>query len=231
MKRRQRITVMAFAVMFIAVAFMAGRTFAADKKPNIIMLMTDDTGWNDFGCSGSGRGPRPSDTKRRSHGQGRCCFYLLVRPGELHGWPRVIHYRAYSNPLSALGRGGAGRPELPQKGNSDYRRILQENGYQTSFSGKWHLGDTPVAYPIEHGFDEMKAFAASYPGVYTYSNTSTWFHPWFPSFNKEYAKAYFEVVNMFEWEGVAGKPAKKVAEINWDYLANFDVRQADFAIE
>jgi hypothetical protein len=36
---------------------------------------------------------------------------------------------------------------------------------------------------------------------------------------------------MFEWEGVSGQPAKKVSEINWDYLANFDVRQADFAIE
>src|SRR5207249_6741008 len=23
---------------------------AADKKPNILMLMQDDTGWNDFGC-------------------------------------------------------------------------------------------------------------------------------------------------------------------------------------
>jgi hypothetical protein len=23
---------------------------AADKKPNIVILMTDDTGWNDFGC-------------------------------------------------------------------------------------------------------------------------------------------------------------------------------------
>jgi len=23
---------------------------AQDKKPNIVMLMTDDTGWNDFGC-------------------------------------------------------------------------------------------------------------------------------------------------------------------------------------
>ena len=38
-------------------------------------------------------------------------------------------------------------------------------------------------------------------------------------------------MNMFEWEGVAGQPAKKVEEITWDYLATFDVRQADNAIE
>jgi hypothetical protein len=25
-------------------------------------------------------------------------------------------------------------------------------------SGKWHLGDKPESYPIEHGFDEMKNF-------------------------------------------------------------------------
>ena len=27
-------------------------------------------------------------------------------------------------------------------------------------------------YPIEHGFDEMKEFAAYYPGVYSYDDTS-----------------------------------------------------------
>jgi len=67
---------------------------------------------------------------------------------------------------------------------------FQKNGYSTYFSGKWHLGDEPEAYPTEHGFDEMKNFAAYYAGVYAYNDTSKWFHPWFPSFNPKFEKMY-----------------------------------------
>ena len=54
------------------------------------------------------------------------------------------------------------------------------------------------------------------------------FHPWFPKYNEPYWKEYQDIVNLDEWEGVAGKPATKVARITYDYLANFDVRQAQF---
>jgi arylsulfatase A-like enzyme len=70
--------------------------------------------------------------------------------------------------------------------------FFKKNGYQTYFSGKWHLGDKPDSYPIEHGFDEMKSFGAYYPGVYTYSYTNSWFHPWFPSYNPQFSKEYFD---------------------------------------
>ena len=108
--------------------------------------------------------------------------------------------------------------------------FFKKNGYSTYFSGKWHLGDKPEFYPIEHGFDEMKEFAAYYPGVYSYSDTSEAMHPWFPLYNEEYWKAYQEIVNLYEWEGTAGKPATKVALITYDYLAEFDVRQAASAV-
>ena len=36
---------------------------------------------------------------------------------------------------------------------------------------------------------------------------------------------------MYEWEGVAGQPAKKVTEITWDYLAEFDQNQTQHAID
>jgi Sulfatase len=108
--------------------------------------------------------------------------------------------------------------------------FFKKNGYGTYFSGKWHLGDKPEFYPIEHGFDEMKEFAAYYPGVYSYSDTSPNMHPWFPKYNAQYWKEYQDVVNLYEWEGVAGQPANRVALITYDYLADFDVRQADSAV-
>ncbi len=108
--------------------------------------------------------------------------------------------------------------------------FFRNNGYSTYFSGKWHLGDKPESYPIEHGFDEMKNFAAYYSGVYTYDYTNKWFHPWFPSYNPEFAKYFSENVNLNEWEGVTGQPAKNLGNITYERIATFDEDQAANAI-
>src|SRR5260370_32895782 len=92
--------------------------------------------------------------------------------------------------------------------------FFQKNGYTTYFSGKWHLGDKPDAYPIEHGFDAMKNFAAYYAGVYSYNDTSKRLHPWFPSYNSLFNRAYDDVVNLVECEGVAGQPARHAGSIS-----------------
>ncbi len=205
---------------------------AADKKPNIVMLMQDDTGWNDFGCySGGGVAlghPTPNVDRLAKEGAMFTCWYgqASCTAGRASFITGRIPIRSALSIVVAPGDENALRKETPT-----IAEFFKKNGYTTYFSGKWHLGDKPEAYPIEHGFDEMKSFAAYYPGVYTYADTSPWFHPWFPSYNPEFSKEYFGIVNMFEWEGVAGQPAKKVGEITWDYLATFDVRQADNAID
>ena len=119
------------------------------------------------------RGARPSDPEHRPHRQGRRSLHELVRPGELHGRPRLVHHRAHPDPLGALDRGRPGDQNALRKETPTIAEFFKKNGYSTYFSGKWHLGDKPESYPIEHGFDEMKAFAAYYPGVYTYSDTSS----------------------------------------------------------
>src|ERR1700739_2148041 len=57
----------------------AHAAWAQDKKPNIVMLMTDDTGWNDFGAySGGGAGlghPTPNVDQIAREGAVFTCWY------------------------------------------------------------------------------------------------------------------------------------------------------------
>jgi arylsulfatase len=205
---------------------------AQEKKPNILVLMGDDVGWMDLGAyTGGGRAlghPTPNLDKLAKEGALFTSWYgqASCTAGRASFNTGRIPIRSALSIVVAPGDENALRKETPT-----IAEWFRDHGYSTYFSGKWHLGDKPESYPIEHGFQTMKEFGAYYPGVYTYSYTNSWFHPWFPSYNPQFAKEYFDVVNMYEWEGEAGKPARKVAEITWDYLATFDVRQADSAIE
>src|SRR6516164_6971476 len=152
------------------------------KKPNILMLMQDDTGWFDFGCYHGGKAlghPTPNVDRMAKEGAMFTCWYgqASCTAGRASFITGRIPIRSALSIVVAPGDENALKKETPT-----IAEFFKKNGYSTYFSGKWHLGDKPEAYPIEHGFDEMKAFAAYYPGVYTYADTTKWFHPWFPSF-------------------------------------------------
>lgn len=204
----------------------------ADKKPNIVMLMTDDTGWQDFGAytaGGEALGhPTPNADRLAKEGALFTSWYgqASCTAGRASFITGRIPIRSALSIVVAPADENYLRKETPT-----IAEFFKKNGYTTYFSGKWHLGDKPVSYPIEHGFDEMKNFAAYYAGVYAYNDTSKWFHPWFPSFNPEFEKMYNDAVNLGEWEGVSGQPAKRVGTITYDYLATFDMRQTDSAID
>jgi arylsulfatase len=175
---------------------------AQQKRPNIVMLMTDDTGWNDFGAySGGGAAlghPTPNVDQIAKEGAvftnwygqasctaGRASFLTGRLPIRSALWIVVA----------------PGDPNSLRKETPTIAEFFKKNGYTTYFSGKWHLGDKPEAYPTAHGFDEMKNFAAYYAGVYSYNDISKFFHPWFPSYNPQYNQMFDSVVNLGEWEG------------------------------
>jgi arylsulfatase len=202
------------------------------QRPNIVMLMTDDTGWNDFGAySGGGLAlghPTPNVDRIAKEGAVFTNWYgqASCTAGRASFMTGRIPIRSALSIVVAPGDENFLRKETPT-----IAEFFQKNGYSTYFSGKWHLGDKPDAYPTAHGFDEMKLFAAYYAGVYSYNDTSKWFHPWFPSYNPEFQKMYDSVVNLNEWEGVAGQPAKRGPTITYDSLATFDERQSAAAVD
>jgi arylsulfatase A-like enzyme len=218
-------------LFLVVLALAASSGAAAQKKPNIVMLMTDDTGWNDFGAySGGGLSlghPTPNVDRIAAEGAMFTSWYgqASCTAGRASFMTGRIPIRSALSIVVAPADENFLRKETPT-----IAEFFQKNGYSTYFSGKWHMGDKPEAYPTEHGFDEMKQFAAYYAGVYAYNDTDKWFHPWFPSFNEDYNKMYDSVVNLGEWEGVAGRPATRVGTITYDSLATFDVRMADNAV-
>jgi arylsulfatase A-like enzyme len=221
------------ALLLVAVTGLpiARAASAQDKKPNIVMLMTDDTGWGDFGAySGGGAGlghPTPNIDRIAKEGAMFTSWYgqASCTAGRASFMTGRIPIRSALSIVVA-----PGDPNYLKKSTPTIAEFFKKNGYTTYFSGKWHMGDKPAAFPTEHGFDEMNHFAAYYAGVYSYNDTDKWFHPWFPSYNPEYEKMYDDVVNLGEWEGVAGQPAKNVGTITYDSLATFDIEQTDTAI-
>jgi arylsulfatase A-like enzyme len=210
----------------------APATAQQQQRPNIVMLMTDDTGWNDFGAyplGGQTLGhPTPNVDQIAKEGAVFTSWLgqASCTAGRASFMTGRIPIRTALSIVVAPGDRNYLRKETPT-----IAEFFQKNGYSTYFSGKWHMGDTPESYPTAHGFDEMKHFAAYYAGVYTYNDTSKWFHPWFPSYNPEFNKAYDSVMNLEEWEGAAGQPAKDVGTITYESMATMDQRQAASAVE
>ncbi len=119
----------------------------ADERPNIILIMCDDMGFSDLGCYG-GEVQTPHIDRLASEGMRFTQFYnnakcTTTRASLLTGlYPR-------------FGKPGHLRSNMITLGEA-----LQEAGYQTSLSGKWHLLKAPgrkksVAGSWYGGFDRM----------------------------------------------------------------------------
>jgi arylsulfatase len=155
-----------------AVTMASAPAAAQQKQPNIIMLMSDDTGWTDLGAylGGAAFGhPTPNLDRIAKEGALFTSWYgqASCTAGRASFITGRIPIRSAMSVVVVPGDPNGLRKETPT-----IAEFYQKNGYSTYFSGKWHLGDKPEFYPIEHGFDEMKEFAAYYPGVYGYSDTA-----------------------------------------------------------
>jgi len=124
---------------------------AAEKKPNILYIVSDDQGWKDVGYHGSDI-KTPHIDKLAATGARLEQFYALpmctpTRAALMTGrYP--LRYGLQTLVIPSAGAYGLPTDEwlLPQ--------ALKEAGYQTAIIGKWHLGHTDQKrWPRQRGFD------------------------------------------------------------------------------
>jgi arylsulfatase len=182
------------------------------QKPNIILILSDDFGYGDSGPYGGGenRGmPTPAIDRLAAEGKTFLSFYAQpsCTPGRAAVQTGRIPNRSGMTTVAFQGQGGG----LPAA-EWTLASVLKTGGYNTFFTGKWHLGEADYALPNAQGYDEMKYAGLYHLNAYTYADPT-----WFPDMDPE-LRAMFERVTKGSMSGDAGQPAKEVFKINGQYV-------------
>ena len=185
---------------------------AQEKKPNIILLVSDDTGYGDLGAYGGGEGrgmPTPNLDRLANEGMQFWSFYAQpsCTPGRAAMQTGRIPNRSGMTTVAFQGQGGG----LPAA-EWTLASVLKTGGYKTFFTGKWHLGEADYALPNAQGYDEMKYVGLYHLNAYTYADPT-----WFPDMDPD-LRAMFLAVTKGALSGKAGEPAKEDFKINGQYV-------------
>ncbi|GFE80697.1 sulfatase [Steroidobacter agaridevorans] len=182
------------------------------RKPNIVLILSDDFGYGDAGVYGGGenRGmPTPNIDRMAAEGMQFMSFYAQpsCTPGRAAVLTGRIPNRSGMTTVAFQGQGGG----LPAA-EWTLASVLKTAGYKTFFTGKWHLGESDYALPNAHGYDEMKYAGLYHLNAYTYADPE-----WFPDMDPELRKM-FEKVTKGALSGNAGQQAKEEFKVNGQYV-------------
>jgi len=211
--RSRRLTVAAVIVAGLMPATGAlAQDQAAGDKPNILLIVSDDTGWGDLGpyLGGEGRGmPTPAFDKLADEGMIFTNFYgqPSCTPGRAAIQTGRIPNRSGMTTVAFQGQGGG----LPAA-EWTLASVLKQAGYETYFTGKWHLGESDYALPNAQGYDEMKYAFLYHLNAYTYPDTE-----WHKNMSPE-LRDMFKKVTKGALSGKAGEEAQEVWKVNGEYV-------------
>ena len=139
---------------------------AAAQQPNIVLIFTDDQGYQDLGCFGSPKIKTPNLDRMASQGMRFTDFYSAnsvcsaSRASLLTG--RYPPRTTITGVLFPRNKNGLPAEEIT------IAEVLKKQGYATACIGKWHLGHKQEFLPTRQGFD-------TYYGI-PYSN-DMWIDP------------------------------------------------------
>ncbi|MBM1107717.1 arylsulfatase [Aurantibacter crassamenti] len=137
------------------------KTVTEVKKPNIILIMSDDQGWGDLSISGNSNLNTPHIDALAKNGVTFENFF--VQPVCSPTRAELLTGR-YATRSGVYGTSAGG--ERMSLNETTIAQILKEAGYQTAAYGKWHNGMQPPYHPNSRGFDDYYGFTSGHWGNY-----------------------------------------------------------------
>ena len=145
---------------FICIIFIPQSVFSQkQKKPNIIVILTDDMGFSDIGCFGS-EIKTPNIDKLAANGLSFTHFYNTARcsPSRASLLTGLYPHQAGMGHLSTENFNEPGYNDDLSKNAVTMAEVFQQAGYATYMTGKWHLAKSMTMegdksnWPCQRGF-------------------------------------------------------------------------------
>ena len=152
-----------------------------NKKPNVVIIFLDDSGYSDFNPFGKVDIETPNVQQLANEGVRYTNFH--VPQAVCSASKSTLMTACYPGRTKVFGAHGPNEkcldPVFPTMGE-----IFKTAGYKTGLFGKWHLGDTPETRPHNRGFDETAGLM--------YSNDMWKHHPVSPEYWGKFPIKYWE---------------------------------------
>ena len=139
-----------FGVTVLAAVLAAGSVAAADRRPNVVLIITDDQGYGDLSCHGNPVLKTPNLDRLHENS---------VRLTDYHVAPTCSPTRAALITGRWTNRTGvwhtSGGRSLLLESEVTMGQVFRDAGYATGMFGKWHMGDNYPFRPEDRGFTEV----------------------------------------------------------------------------
>lgn len=126
---------------------------AADNRPNIIYIMTDQQAAQAVGYAGNPDVKTPNIDRLAARGvrfNNAYCAFPLSGPS------RSAMFTGYNPGSVGLRINGTHLPDSLK--NNTLGQLMSDGGYETAYAGKWHVHTNPLPAPRAFGFERLHGF-------------------------------------------------------------------------
>lgn len=140
------------SILLALLAYSSSLLYAAERPPNIVVVLADDLGYGDLGCFGQKTLQTPRLDAMAREGLRFSQFYA----GSSVCAPSRCVLMTGKHVGRCVVRGNSNEPIILQKGDATVASVLKSAGYRTACIGKWGVG-TPdnLTNPNDVGFDHF----------------------------------------------------------------------------
>ncbi|MFO1023352.1 MAG: sulfatase [Planctomycetales bacterium] len=152
------------AALWTALLSPHGLLTAAERPPNVIILLADDMGYADVGFQGCQDIPTPHidsiarNGVRFTQGYVSGPYCSPTRAGLMTGRYQTRFGHEFNLGEKEAGPGIKKQPLGLPLTETTFADRMKKAGYATGLVGKWHLGELPEFHPQKRGFDEFFGF-------------------------------------------------------------------------